>query len=115
MHDFDVNIYIIIMHVLHLICVYYGRMLTGLQQLHSTLLLNQMTNRQHSLLQSFLHKDQGFYCMTEQQEAPCHVWQTISQMMHHCQGFHLQIPEVHQSVFFCWGGYIKELNLQNEL
>lgn len=38
--------------------------------------------------------------MTEQLEAPYHVRQTISQMLHHRQGFHLQIPKVHQSFFF---------------
>lgn len=46
------------------------------------------------LLQSFQHRDQDFYCMTELQEPPYHVQQTISQKLHLHQGFHWQSPKI---------------------
>lgn len=57
-----------------------------------TLPLHLLMSRPHWLPQSFLHKDPDFYCMIGQPEAPYHVQQTISRMMHPHQGFHLQIP-----------------------
>lgn len=55
-------------------------------------------SKPHLLHQSFLHTDPDFYCMIEQPEAPYHVRQTASRMMHLHQDFHSQIPKMHSRI-----------------